>query len=233
VWTARCGRMRLARRKKTTCVPTAAMHTSAHQGHVSRAAVSKLSSNVLCTISTPERAFSSVTCSRRCKRAPEERCAVGRMPRLFAPVGACMHSPPPATPARRMQGASYRGTQNTTKNGYTCQRWDVTTPNFHTRIPSAFPTAGLVNNYCRNPDNEDQAWCYTTDGPRWEYCGIPFCAAAAPAPAIALVQSSPPQPQKRGALRGPPPHMHLQHECRTPECHALRVQVWQWASQWV
>lgn len=75
-----------------------------------------------------------------------------------------------------VQGASYRGMVNTTTNGYTCQRWDVTTPNFHTRIPSAYPDAGLVDNYCRNPDNEEGLWCYTIDGPRWEYCGVPACA---------------------------------------------------------
>eukprot|EP00892_Ulva_mutabilis_P010840 jgi/Ulvmu1/8128/UM040_0023.1 len=73
-------------------------------------------------------------------------------------------------------GHSYRGTKNTTRSGYTCQRWDATRPVFHNRLPSAFPGAGLVDNYCRNPDNEADVWCYTIDGPRWESCGVPLCA---------------------------------------------------------
>eukprot|EP00892_Ulva_mutabilis_P010844 jgi/Ulvmu1/8131/UM040_0027.1 len=73
-------------------------------------------------------------------------------------------------------GHSYRGTKNTTRSGYTCQRWDATQPNHHNRLPSAFPGAGLVDNYCRNPDNEAELWCYTVNGPRWEACGVPLCA---------------------------------------------------------
>lgn len=91
-----------------------------------------------------------------------------------------------------MQGHSYRGTQNTTISGYTCQRWDTTEPVFHSRIPSAFPNAGLVDNYCRNPDNEADVWCYTVDGPRWEKCGVPLCdEAAAPAAAVAAAVAEP------------------------------------------
>ena len=32
------------------------------------------------------------------------------------------------------------------------------------------PSAGLVSNYCRNPDGEPTIWCYTIDGDRWELC---------------------------------------------------------------
>ena len=48
-----------------------------------------------------------------------------------------------------VQGLSYRGIVNMTANGFTCQAWLSTTPNFHTRIPTAFPQAGLSENYCR------------------------------------------------------------------------------------
>ena len=38
------------------------------------------------------------------------------------------------------------------------------------------PNSGLVANYCRNPDNEPAAWCYTMDNDtRWEVCGVPQC----------------------------------------------------------
>ena len=40
----------------------------------------------------------------------------------------------------------------------------------------SFPTHNLEKNYCRNPsENEGGAWCYTLDGPRFEFCDIPAC----------------------------------------------------------
>uniref|UniRef100_A0A8D0GDH0 Plasminogen n=1 Tax=Sphenodon punctatus TaxID=8508 RepID=A0A8D0GDH0_SPHPU len=43
--------------------------------------------------------------------------------------------------------------------------------------PGKFPAAGLEENYCRNPDNDEQGpWCYTTDpDTRYSYCNIPEC----------------------------------------------------------
>ena len=30
------------------------------------------------------------------------------------------------------------------------------------------------HNFCRNPDDGDRVWCYTTDSDtRWEYCDVP------------------------------------------------------------
>ena len=44
--------------------------------------------------------------------------------------------------------------------------------------PENYPDSGLVANYCRNPDGEPAAWCYTMDsGIRFELCGIPQCTA--------------------------------------------------------
>ena len=31
------------------------------------------------------------------------------------------------------------------------------------------------HNYCRNPDHENAAWCYTMDSKRWEFCDIRIC----------------------------------------------------------
>ena len=33
-----------------------------------------------------------------------------------------------------------------------------------------YPKAGLVENFCRNPDGAKKPWCYTTGKKRWEYC---------------------------------------------------------------
>uniref|UniRef100_K1QBX7 Plasminogen n=1 Tax=Magallana gigas TaxID=29159 RepID=K1QBX7_MAGGI len=66
-------------------------------------------------------------------------------------------------------GSDYTGTLNKTKSGKTCQAWSSQTPQKH-RFTS------LPNNYCRNPDGEPHAWCYTTDpNSRWEFCEISQC----------------------------------------------------------
>lgn len=71
----------------------------------------------------------------------------------------------------------YRGTISVTTSGKTCQRWDEQAPHKHSRTRNDYPDANLVENYCRNPDNEPGgAWCYTTDeDTRWEYCDVPVC----------------------------------------------------------
>lgn len=72
----------------------------------------------------------------------------------------------------------YRGFVSATKSGLTCQKWTEQSPQSHTRTPANFPNAGLGDhNYCRNPDLEIAAWCYTTSptGPRRELCSVPPC----------------------------------------------------------
>ncbi|KAI8482529.1 hypothetical protein Bbelb_397650 [Branchiostoma belcheri] len=75
-------------------------------------------------------------------------------------------------------GASYRGTVSVTKTGRTCQRWDSQTPHVHDRTPWKYPSSGLEQNYCRNPDGTASLWCYTMHrSSRWEYCNVPNCAS--------------------------------------------------------
>ncbi|XP_066293520.1 plasminogen-like [Branchiostoma lanceolatum] len=77
---------------------------------------------------------------------------------------------------RKGKGASYRGTVAVTITGKTCQRWDSQTPHTHDRTPANYPSGGLDENYCRNPDNWYNLWCFTTDpDKRWEYCDVPDC----------------------------------------------------------
>ncbi|XP_078697559.1 uncharacterized protein LOC144925444 [Branchiostoma floridae x Branchiostoma belcheri] len=73
-------------------------------------------------------------------------------------------------------GASYRGTVSVTETGRTCQRWDSQTPHGHTKTAANWPSSGLDQNYCRNPDHEPTLWCFTTDPrKRWEFCDVPHC----------------------------------------------------------
>lgn len=87
----------------------------------------------------------------------------------------------------------YRGAISTTVSGRTCQRWNSQVPHEHTNSAALNVGEGLVANFCRNPDGEDGAWCYTMDEEvRWELCGIPTCPtdveiAAAEAAAAAEV----------------------------------------------
>lgn len=73
--------------------------------------------------------------------------------------------------------ADYRGTVSVTVSGLTCQAWDDHTYHQHYHLtPETDPDSGLDANYCRNPDGEAGAWCYTTDpNRRWELCDVSFC----------------------------------------------------------
>ncbi|XP_004449855.1 plasminogen isoform X2 [Dasypus novemcinctus] len=74
-------------------------------------------------------------------------------------------------------GKNYRGTESKTKNGVACQKWGDEFPHKPNFTPDKYPTRGLEENYCRNPDNDEKGpWCYTTDPEvRFDYCSIPQC----------------------------------------------------------
>nr|XP_056708854.1 plasminogen [Euleptes europaea] len=74
-------------------------------------------------------------------------------------------------------GQDYRGTESKTQNNITCQKWAERSPHIPNYSPATHPEAGLEENYCRNPDNDEKGpWCYTTDrGTRFDYCNIPEC----------------------------------------------------------
>uniref|UniRef100_A0A8C5LGD4 Plasminogen n=1 Tax=Jaculus jaculus TaxID=51337 RepID=A0A8C5LGD4_JACJA len=74
-------------------------------------------------------------------------------------------------------GRSYRGTMSKTKTGITCQKWSATVPHRPKYTPDKYPEEGLEENYCRNPDNDEQGpWCYTMDpNERYGYCDTPEC----------------------------------------------------------
>lgn len=82
-----------------------------------------------------------------------------------------------STLAPALQGRSYRGTQNFTRSGHTCRRWDAAEAVADGHTASRFPAAGLRDNFCRNPSDEEEVWCYvhTAGGPRREVCGVPLC----------------------------------------------------------
>ncbi|XP_028996570.1 plasminogen-like [Betta splendens] len=75
-------------------------------------------------------------------------------------------------------GKGYRGTIAVTRTGKTCQRWAAQSPHEHERTLENYPNSDLESNYCRNPDDSERPWCYTTDpDTRWQYCLVPSCAS--------------------------------------------------------
>ncbi|XP_069500278.1 hepatocyte growth factor-like protein isoform X2 [Ambystoma mexicanum] len=73
-------------------------------------------------------------------------------------------------------GDDYRGYVDQTESGKECQRWDLQAPHKHPYWPEKYPHKNLDDNYCRNPDNSERPWCYTTDpGITREYCQIKKC----------------------------------------------------------
>jgi len=86
----------------------------------------------------------------------------------------------------------YRGTVAKTVSGRDCMRWDQQEPHKHSRTYEKYPYSGLEENFCRNPDDEGEAWCYTTDkNKRWEFCGVTTCDEGPPsAPSFCYDYSS-------------------------------------------
>lgn len=97
----------------------------------------------------------------------------------FCNITRCGEEPPAIeteTECYTGKGHNYRGTVSTTISGEVCQDWSSLIPHKHTRTPSNYPCKGLEANYCRNPDNEKEPWCYTLNQSiRWEYCQVPKC----------------------------------------------------------
>lgn len=69
------------------------------------------------------------------------------------------------------RGEGYRGKAFTTTSGIPCQRWDSQEPHKHRFNPEKYPCKGLEENYCRNPDDSEAPWCFTTNpNIRVAYC---------------------------------------------------------------
>lgn len=89
------------------------------------------------------------------------------------------------------KGATYRGDVAVTGSGIVCQRWDSKLTNSQT-YPEHHPSAGLDENYCRNPDGEDGPWCFIEeDANTWGYCEVPICSDSCSKPIIGNGMVSP------------------------------------------
>ncbi|XP_019641241.1 PREDICTED: uncharacterized protein LOC109482840 [Branchiostoma belcheri] len=85
----------------------------------------------------------------------------------------------PTQECQMLDGTSYRGLVSMTVANKTCQSWGSQTPHQHSYTPTAYPSSGLQQNYCRNPSGDTAVWCYTSDpAQRWAYCDVPVCDLA-------------------------------------------------------
>ncbi|XP_048462133.1 hepatocyte growth factor-like protein [Rhincodon typus] len=78
-------------------------------------------------------------------------------------------------------GTTYRGFVSKTRKGIPCQMWNTNSPHKPRVTPQTHPNAGLLKNYCRNPDGDSHGpWCYTSDPKvQWDYCAIRTCKGQA------------------------------------------------------
>ncbi|KAL7549045.1 hypothetical protein ACHAWF_012307 [Thalassiosira exigua] len=80
----------------------------------------------------------------------------------------------------------YRGTANTTVGGLECLRWDAIPSTFFVldSVVAAFPDAGLVENFCRNPGGlAPAAGCVVNDEDNpIRVCDVPACDPCSCAP---------------------------------------------------
>ncbi|KAL7540005.1 hypothetical protein ACHAWF_006567 [Thalassiosira exigua] len=88
-----------------------------------------------------------------------------------APTGIACDPDPEICGCPDVLMTDYRGSINTTATGKSCLMWGEDSV-------KNFPDAGLEgHNFCRNPspDDDDRAWCWSTDPDGWEYCDVPVC----------------------------------------------------------
>merc|ERR1712226_4114 len=94
------------------------------------------------------------------------------------------------TDCKESESDVFRGNVATTVSGYTCQRWDAGIDSTIDVVHNpSFRPEKINHNYCRNPSDHTNEWCYTTNpNKRWDNCEIPVCGA--PAPVIPEVEDT-------------------------------------------
>lgn len=99
------------------------------------------------------------------QRGPRKNCMVGYIDCLGSCTTTTTTTTVPCGPTEGLSGngQDYRGCQDTTQSGKTCQYWSSQSPHKHGHTPQSKPNMGLDGNFCRNPDGSKQIWCYTTD----------------------------------------------------------------------
>ncbi|KAM8807671.1 prothrombin [Eudromia elegans] len=98
----------------------------------------------------------------------EERTTVEFTPRAKPPASA--------EPCEREKGLLYTGTLSVTISGAKCLPWNSEKAREVLQGKNIITEVKLVENYCRNPDADDEGvWCVTDEPPNFEYCDLQYC----------------------------------------------------------
>ncbi|KAJ0062534.1 hypothetical protein NL108_016250 [Boleophthalmus pectinirostris] len=83
------------------------------------------------------------------------------------------------------KGLNYGGNMNITKSGRVCQRWSASYPHPIMREFNVSEVPQLQENFCRNPNLQNEPWCFTKDPTvQKEACAVPQCGEAFVPPAL-------------------------------------------------
>lgn len=70
----------------------------------------------------------------------------------------------------------YTGTLSVTVSGAKCLPWNSEKAKEVLQGKHIDPEVKLLENYCRNPDGDDEGvWCVTDEPPNFEYCDLHYC----------------------------------------------------------
>uniref|UniRef100_A0A8B9QDK4 Prothrombin n=1 Tax=Apteryx owenii TaxID=8824 RepID=A0A8B9QDK4_APTOW len=98
----------------------------------------------------------------------EERTTVEFTPRVKPPASA--------QPCEQEKGMLYTGTLSVTVSGAKCLPWNSEKAKEVLQGKTIITEVKLLENYCRNPDADDEGvWCITDEPPNFEYCDLHYC----------------------------------------------------------
>ncbi|XP_031360887.1 prothrombin isoform X1 [Lonchura striata] len=79
-------------------------------------------------------------------------------------------------PCEPEKGTLYTGTLSVTVSGAKCLPWNSEKAKEVLHGKQIDPEVELQENYCRNPDRDDEgAWCVTDESPYFDYCDLHYC----------------------------------------------------------
>lgn len=85
---------------------------------------------------------------------------------------------PPSDPCVPERGLHYQGRLAVTQHGSPCLPWASEQAKDRRKDQDFSPAVPLVENFCRNPDGDQEgAWCYVDGG--YEYCDLDYCGERA------------------------------------------------------
>ncbi|XP_006261451.1 prothrombin [Alligator mississippiensis] len=95
------------------------------------------------------------------------------------PFNPRSHPPSPRTkqPCEEKRGLYYTGNLSVTKSGTKCLPWNSEKAKEILQGKTVIPEVVLVENYCRNPDGDEEGvWCVTHEEPHnFNYCDLDYC----------------------------------------------------------